>query len=180
MGGKKMNRKETLELLEKERDIMENRVFAEKDGAIFVNFADAAVLNSVNAFDPKGTGMKTYNPDGSVASTGKTVHALNPDFFFMNRYKVKAKKLYIVSGHNPDAYLCIKRQITGVLPIKSIPCYVVGRNADGDLEFEKVITVSDSEFLTDFTSQLKPEAMAKVLPLIVEHGGEMTADELPI
>lgn len=175
-----MERKEMLELLEKEKDIMENRIIAEKDGAVFVTFEDAAILNSVNAFDPKGTGMVTRNPDGSVASTGKRVHALNPDFFYLNRYKVKAKKLYVVSGHTPDGYLCIRAQAKGVLPIKTIPCYVLSRDAEGALVFEKVITITDSEFISDFTSSLGRKAMSEVLPLIAERSSDVSSDEMPI
>lgn len=176
-----MERKEMLELLEKEKDIMENRVIAEKDGAVFVTFEDAAILNSVNAFDPKGTGMVTRNPDGSVASTGKRVHAMNPDFFFLNRYKLKAKKLYIVSGHTPDGYQCIKAQSKGIIPIKTIPCYVVSRDSEsGKLVFEKVITITDSEFISDFTSSLGRKAMSEVLPLIAERSSDVSSDEMPI
>lgn len=175
-----MNRQEMKELLDKEQEIMENRILAEKDGAVFVTFEDAAILNSVNAYDPKGTGMKTYNPDGSIASTGKTVHAMNPDFFFANRYKVKAKKLYVVSGHTPEGYLCIKAQQKGMVPIKVIPCHVLSRDADGNLAFEKVVTVSDSEFISDFTGILGRKAMSEVLPLIVERGVDLTTDEMPI
>lgn len=176
-----MRREEMLELLEKEKDIMENRIIAEKDGQVFVTFEDAAVLNSVNAYDPKGTGMVTRNPDGSVASTGKRVHAMNPDFFFLNRYKLKAKKLYIVSGHTTDGYMCIKAQQKGIIPIKTIPCYVVSRDSEtGRLGLEKVITITDSEFITDFTSSLGRKAMSEILPLIVERNIETTTDEMPI
>lgn len=168
------------ELLDKEEEILQSRVIAEKEGALFVTFEDAAVLNSVNAYDPKGTGMKTLNPDGTLASTGKKVHALNPDFFFLNRYKVKNKKLYVVSGHTVDGYRCIKEQPTGRVFIDNIPCYVIARDEDKNLFLEKVITVGRSEFISDFTNILNRESMAEILPLIAEHGAEVTADAMPI
>lgn len=175
-----MDRQSWKELLDEEEEIRKNRILAEKDGAIYADFHDASILNSVEAFDPKGTGMKTYNPDGSVASTGKTVHAMNPDFFFLNRYKVKAKKLYVVSGHTPEGYISIRAQQRGVVPYKVIPCHILSRDADGNLVFEKVVTVSDSEFISDFTGTLGRKAMAEILPLIVQSGAEMTSDEMPI
>lgn len=153
---------------------------AERDGKVYVNFDDASVLNNYNAMEPNGTGQKTYNRDGSVASTGKTVHALNPDFFFANRYKKKGAKLYVVSGYTVDGYRCIKEQSTGRTFLKSIPCYVIFRNGDGKLELEKVMSVTSNEFITEFTSMLDNKSMAEILPLIVDHGTEMTADTMPI
>ena len=84
-----VKRSEMLQMLEEEKDIRENRIIAEKDGAICVTFHDASVLNNVNSLDPQGTGIQQRNADGSLASTGKTVHAVNPDFFFMNRYRMR-------------------------------------------------------------------------------------------
>lgn len=152
----------------------------EKDGQVFVTFEDASVLNSLNAEEPHGTGMQMRNADGSIASTGKTVHAVNPDYFFANRYMVKGKKMHVVSGHEPTGYRCIKEQSTGHIFVKSIPVYVIARDEDKNLVLEKVTTISDSEFISDFTKTLDHESMAKILPLITEHGNEMTADSMPI
>lgn len=151
---------------------------AEKDGQKFVTFEDAAVLNSFNAQEPK-TGLQTRNPGGTLASTGKTVHAVNPDYFFANRYKVKSKKLIVVSGHTTDGYRCIKEQASGKVFLKSIPAYVIVRDADGNLVLEKQIVVSDSEFISEFTNKLDNKSMAEILPLIAQTN-EITADSLPI
>lgn len=153
---------------------------AEKDGQLFVTFEDAAVLNSLNAEDNQGTGIQLRNPDGSLASTGKTVHAINPDYFFLNRYKVKGKKLHVVSGHEPTGYRCIREQSRGRTFVKNIPCYVFARNEDKEIVLEKRILISDSEFISDFTNTLDHKSMAELLPLITEHGNEMTADSMPI
>lgn len=158
---------------------------AEKDGHKYVTFEDAAVLNSLNAEEPRGTGLQTRNPDGSLASTGKTVHAINPNYFFLNRYKVKGKKLHVVSGHEPTGYRCIREQSSGRTFVKNIPCYVFARektetDEKGDLVLEKVITVSESEFIAEFTNTLNNKSMAELLPLITEHGNDMTADAMPI
>ena len=156
------------------------RPMAEKDGQVFVTFDEAATLNSLNAEEPHGTGMQLRNADGSIASTGKTVHAVNPDYFFANRYMVKGKKMHVVSGHEPTGYRCIKEQGTGHIFVKSIPVYVIARDEDKNLVLEKVTTISDSEFISDFTKTLDHESMAKILPLITEHGNDMTADSMPI
>ena len=152
---------------------------AEKDGEVWVTFSDAAVLNSYNADEPN-TGMQTRNPDGTLASTGKTVHAVNPDYFFMNRYKVKGKKMILVSGHTSDGYRCIKEQSSGRVFLKTIPAYIIVRDADGKLALEKQTVISDTEFISEFTNKLDNKSMAEVLPLITVTGGDISADSMPI
>ena len=156
----------------------EVKPLAEKDGQKWVDFEGASILNSLNAQEPK-TGLQTRNRDGSLASTGKTVHAINPDYFYANRYKVKGKKMYIVSGHTPDGYRCIKEQASGRVYLKMIPAYVIARDADGNLVLEKQTMISDTEFISDFTNKLDNKSMAEVLPLIVD-GKDMSADAMPI
>lgn len=156
---------------------------AEKDGQVFVNFDDAATLNSVDAYEGGGTGMQVRNPDGSLASTGKTVHAMNPNYFFANRYKVRGskgkEKMYVVAGHEPMGFRCIQEQERGKIHIKTIPCYIFIRD-EGKLVLEKVTTISDTEFISDFTNTLNNKAMAELLPMITSYGNELTADEMPI
>ena len=156
------------------------RPIAEKDGQVIVDFNDAATLNSVNAYEGNGTGVQVRNPDGSLASTGKTVHAINPNYFFANRYRVKAKKMYVVSGHEPTGFRCIREQERGRLHVKTIPCYVFSRNEKNELVLEKVVTVSDTEFISEFTHTLNNKSMAELLPMITSYGNEITADEMPL
>lgn len=174
-----MGKKELKELYEKVDKV---RPIAEKDGQVIVNFEDAAVLNSYNADEPK-TGLQTRNRDGSLASTGKTVHAMNPDYFFANRYKVKGakgnQKMILVSGHTNDGYRCIKEQSSGRVFLKTIPAYVIARDADGNLFLEKQVVISDTEFISEFTNKLNNKSMAEILPLIVD-GKDMSADAMPI
>ena len=172
MGSRKERMKELYEKVDKVKP------FAEKDGEVWVSFEDAAVLNSYNADEPN-TGMQTRNPDGTLARTGKTVHAVNPDYFFMNRYKVKGKKMYIVSGHTTDGYRCIKEQASGRCFIKNIPAYIIARDSDGKLFLEKQVVISDTEFISEFTNKLDNKSMAEILPLITV-GADMTADSMPI
>ena len=171
-----MGIKEMAELYRKAENV---KPYAEKDGKKFVNFEDAATLNSINAQEPN-TGMQTRNADGSLASTGKMVHAVNPDYFFANRYKVKGKKLIVVSGHTTDGYRCIKEQASGRIFIKNVPAFVIVRDTDGNLALEKQTMVSDTEFISEFTNKLDNKSMAEILPLITSNGSEVTADSMPI
>lgn len=173
-----MSKRERMrELYEKADNI---RPYAEKDGQLYVSFEDASVLNSVNAEEPSGTGLQTRNPDGSLATTGKRVHAVNPDYFFANRFMVKGKKMHVVSGHEPTGYRCIREQSSGHVFVKTIPVYIFSRNEDKEIVLERVSTISDSEFISDFTKTLDHKSMAELLPLITEHGNDMTADSMPI
>lgn len=172
-----MGKKERMKELYQKVDAIQP--LAEKNGEVYVTFEDAAVLNSYNADEPK-TGMQTRNVDGTLASTGKTVHAVNPDYFFMNRYKVKGKKLIIVSGHTSDGYRCIKEQSSGRVFLKTIPAYIIARDADGKLFLEKQTVIGDTEFISEFTSKLDNKSMAEILPLITTVGGDMSADSMPI
>lgn len=175
---------EMLELLNEEREIRENRIIAEKEGEVFANFHDAAVLNNVAAYDGGEVKLMERNPDGSVASTGKTIHAMNPDFYFLNRYKVKGtgkqKRLWVVSGHTADGFRCIQEQSKGRCFIKTIPCSVVMRDDDGNLVLDTQTTIPESEFISGFTKTLDNPTMAEILPLIVDKGNELTADSMPI
>lgn len=168
---------ETRELLEKADRV---KPIAEKDGHTYVTFEDAATLNNVHKYNGVDTGIQKRNRDGSLASTGKTVHAVNPEYWFANRYKVKGKKLYVVSGHEPTGFRCIKEQEKGIIHVKSIPCYVFARDESKQLVLEKVATVADSEFVSDFTAKLSNSAFAELLPMITSHSSGMTSDELPI
>lgn len=171
------------ELKDLYRKVDEVKPLAEKDGKVYVNFDDAATLNSFNAQEPK-TGMQTRNRDGSLASTGKTVHAVNPDYFFANRYKVKGakgnQKLIVVSGHTVDGYRCIKEQASGRLFIKNVPAYIISRNDKGELVLEKQTMISDTEFISDFTNKLDNKSMAEILPLITVGTSDVSTDTMPI
>lgn len=175
------SKSEMLAMLEEEKEIRDKRIIAEKEGSVYVDFHDAAVLNSAEAYEPEGANVRNYNPDGSIASTGKRIHAMNPNFYFANRYRVKSKKLYVVSGHTPDGFRVIQEQASGRCFIKSIPCAVIARDADTkELVLEKMTNISDTEFVSDFKNTLDNKTMAEILPLIVNNGAEMTADAMPI
>ena len=176
---------EMLAMLEEEQKIRDERIIANKDGELYVNFHDAAVLNSANAYEPTGTGIQERNPDGSIASTGKRVHAINPDFYFMNRYKIRQagnrRNLYVVSGHTPEGFRVIQEQASGRCFIKTIPCAVIYRDTETkELVFSRMDTITDQEFISEFTNTLDNKSMAEILPLIVGQGADTTAREMPI
>lgn len=146
----------------------------EENGVKIVTFEqqrDAATLDAMNK-----TGLDTvqYNPDGSVARTPVKFAAVNLDSYYINRYKRVKDAYYIVND-----YRAIREQADGSVYLKVIPAYVIKRGDDKQLYLEKVVTVSDTEFISDFTHSLSREAMAQIMPLIV-NGVGVTTDDLAI
>jgi len=161
------------EVLERAKEI---EPIAVKNGATIVSFADAMTLANADMVEGKSDlGMRAYNPDGTIARSKARFVAINVDSYFANRYKVKSKKMYVVTD-----YRAIKEQNTGKCYIKNVPCYVFYRDENGKLAIEKVMTVSDSEFISEFTNTLNNKTMAELLPLIAQFGTEVTSSELPI
>ena len=133
---------------------------------------DMALLEHMTGSTKLGTVQ--FNPDGSVAGVASESVAINPDVYYINRYKRVKDSLYVVTD-----YRAIQEQPTGRVYAKMIPAYVIKRNDKGSLVLEKVVTVSDTEFVGDFTRILNREAMAQIKPLI-DAGVGVTSDDLAI
>lgn len=144
------------------------------DGEQYVTFEDYVNCTVADVVEKRDLGLFEKNPDGSPAGTSKRWVAVSMEQLFLNRYSVKDDKLYIVTD-----WWCINEQQSGRIPIKNIPCYIIARDGK-DLVLEKVVTISDHEFLTDFTGVLDNTAMAQVLPLISRAGQAATKDTMPI
>lgn len=163
-------------ILETMQKAQEVQPIGEKDGVKVVTFEDAVALNDADMLEPKqGVRTRAYNPDGTLARTSRMTTAMNVESYFINRFKLKAKKLNVVVD-----YRAIKEQATGACYLKQIPCYVFGRDEANNLVLEKVTTVGDTEFISDYINTLEPGAMAQLLPLIAAHGTNQTTSELPI
>lgn len=144
------------------------------DGEKYVSFED--YVNCTVADKVEGRDLVPFetNPDGSPAGTSKKYLAVSFEQLFLNRYCVRDEKLYVVTD-----FWCINEMQTGRIPIKTIPCYVIAREGK-DLKYVETTTVSDNEFLSDFTKELDYKAMAMVLPLISRQGEKLTKDKMPI
>lgn len=145
-----------------------------ESGAKIVSFEDQRSMAQLSLMEGEGIGGITLNPDGTVARPHAPYLAVNPDVFYINRYKKVGKRVYIVTD-----YRAIREQASGVVYLKAIPAFVVARGEDGKLFLEKVVNVSDTDFIADFTHKLSNDAMREVLPLLAG-GGDVTADELSI
>lgn len=162
------------------RDVIERadevKVIAEKNGTKITSFADAAALQDMEGYEPTPkSGLRTYNPDGSLARTRVKAAAINPEIYFANRFRKVSKKIQVVVD-----WRAITEQDTGSVYLKNIPCYIISRNDDGKLVVESTKTVSDDDFVKSFTDTLDEEAMKEIAPLIANFGADITTSSMPI
>lgn len=161
------------EVLEKTQNV---KPITENNGVKVVSFEQQRDLAQADILQNPGLGTVKMNPDGSIARTPTRFSAVNPGSFYINRYKKVKGSLYIVTD-----YRAIKGQDEGRVYIKRIPAFVISRDKEsGDLYLEKLVTVSDDEFIADFTESLSNELMKEIKPLL-ETGVEVTkTDSMPI
>ena len=159
------------EIIDKTKDV---KPIAEHNGIGIVTFEEQRDLAQLKKLEDPGLETIQMNPDGTVARTPVRFAAVNLDNFYINRYKRVKDSLYIVTD-----YRAIMEQQTGGVYAKQLPAFVVKRDADKNLILDKVVTVSDTEFLADFTHTLNREAMAQIMPLLVSGVG-VTTDDLGI
>lgn len=142
-----------------------------KEAVTYEDYMALAAVDNINNMD---LGLTKFNADGTPAKTNTKRVAINVENFFINRYKQVKKSLYIVTD-----YRSIKEQASGRIPYAQVPCYVISRGEDGDLKLDRLTTVSDKEFLEDFTRSLDRESMSQILPLLEGDTG-ITKDKLAI
>lgn len=159
------------EVLEKTKDV---KPVAEHNGMEIVSFEQQRDMAQLYKMENRDLGLIKMNPDGTVARTPVKFAAVNLDNFYINRYKRVKDSLYIVTD-----YRAIQEQSSGSVYAKQLAAYVVKRDADKNLVLDKVVTVSDTEFLSDFTHTLNRDAMAQIMPLLVSGVG-VTTDDLGI
>lgn len=145
------------------------------EGSNYVSFEDYVNATTADTINKNDLSLIPLNPDGSPAGTPHKYVAVSLEQLFLNRYRVKDDKVEVVTD-----WWSISKQATGQLPMSRIPCYVLGRDKNKKLVYEKTISISDSEFLSDFTGSLDREAMTLILPLLAKKEQGVTKDKLPI
>lgn len=150
---------------------------ATQNGIPVVSFEDQMNLAQADLFEGTvGLGIREMNADGTFARSRATNVAVRPNAYFLNRYKVARGKLYVVTD-----YRAITEQATNAIYRKQIPAFQFARDKEtNELVFEKVVQISDAEFVADYTNTLDREAMEEILPLIMDVGSDIQADSMPI
>lgn len=159
------------------KDLMERaeqvRPVAEINGIKVVSFEQQRDLALLDYREGRENDLGTIqmNPDGTVARTPVKFAAVNLDLFYINRAKRVKDKLYVVTDSR-----AIREQSTGSVYLKQIPTFVIKRGENKELVLEKVVTVTDAEFVSEFTYILNQSAMAQILPLLTTGIGITTGD----
>lgn len=147
---------------------------AEVNGIPAYTFDDYTALAAQANINHVGLDLTKFNQDGTPARTNTKAVAVNTANLFINRYRQVKKTIQLVTD-----YRCIRAQATGKIPYKQVPCFVISRDENGQLRLDKQITVSDNDFLSEFTHSLDRESMTEIIPLL-RSGSGITQDKLAI
>lgn len=138
---------------------------AEMNGIKIASFDDAVALATAEQINSVELGAVDFNADGTVASTPTKYAAVNVEMFFDNRYRKVEDEFHVVTGYKD--YLTIKGQTSGRIPTKQVIADVITADKDGKPVYKGTVTVSDNEFVADFTNKFNKEDMKKILPVLL-------------
>ena len=148
---------------------------ARVNGMDIVSFDDQMTVAQADMVEGYDLGNRTLNADGTVARSRVKYASVNVENFYINRFKKTGKSYLVVND-----YRAIKEQSTGRVYLKQIPAYEIKRDEETkQLKLSKITTVSDTEFIADFTHTFTREAMAEIMPLLTG-GAEVTAEHITI
>lgn len=158
------------EILERAEDV---QPIAEKNGKRLVTFEDYRSLATVANMNDQDLGGLAFNPDGSMAHTKGNMAAVNINDFYANKFKKVKNKYYVVV----DLMAIREVEKTGMAPYQNIRGYLIGEK-DGKVVCEKPVTISDKDFIADFTHTLDHASMAIVLDAISKMGVDAGTEKL--
>lgn len=144
------------------------RPIAEVNGRPVYTFEDQRAIAERDALlNKQSLTPISLNPDGSPASSFIANTAVNADRFFDNRFRLKVTEegtfMQIVTAETPVGYRAISEQATGNIFQKQLPAYEIHRDSKSKkLVVDKILTISDDEFVTDFTQRLNNKDAAEV------------------
>lgn len=174
-----MDKKQVMETLKRADEI---KPLAEFNGIKIGTFEDCVTLTHADAItgdDELGIAGRVMNENGMPARSKTKYAAVNPSKMFANRARYitdedgKEKMQVVVD------YRAISEQETGKVYLKSVPMYQIARKGK-DLVVEKVSSIEDTVFMSEFTEILNQDAMLEVLTVIDAHGEDKTAGAIRI
>lgn len=150
--------------------------YAEKNGIKIVGMEDMEALIEKHIIDKEpDIGERLVNPDGTIARSLTRFAGINLERELDNRYVKHGKRVEVIIDKR-----ALSEQTLGRIYAKRITAYVITRNEDGILELIETKTVSDDEFLKEFTHKLDKESMLEVLEAIARGQRDLTVDKLTI
>lgn len=124
-------------------------------------------------------GDRTVNPDGTIARSRVLYAAVNPENLYINRFRT----LHTEDGDKMEIvvdYRAIREQERGQIYVQRIPSYIIARNSKGKLFVEKMTSVKDTEFVSEFTHKLNINAMKEIFDLIASEGTSISTEDITI
>lgn len=167
------------EILKKAEDVTP---IGERNGRKLMSFEDQmslatkenmeSTMNTAMGKKSGDLGGIKWNPDGTLARTKGNTAAVNLEKYYMNRFKKIKNKYYVVIDKR-----AIKGQQMNAIPYPQVPGYLIGEQ-DGQVVCEKMVTISEKDFLADFTHTLDQASMKLVLDAIEKVGVEKETESL--
>jgi len=152
-------------------------------GTPIVSFEDQRDLGQEYLRNHVDVGLRKTNPDGSIARSRYHSAAVNMDWFYDNRFRMAGDRLQVVIAQPDEGWRAIKGIKNGNVGTKQVRAYEFVRD-DKVLKFNQVVTVSDDEFVSDFTDKLDKESMKVILKILKKEfpsgGPSVPERKLPI
>lgn len=153
---------------------------ADVNGMKLVTYDEIASISMAEQMESTiDMGDRTVNPDGTIARSRVKFAAINPENLYINRFRVihtdEGDKMEVVVD-----YRAIREQDKGQIYVQRVPSYIIARNSKGKLFVEKMTSVKDTEFVSDFTRKLNIESMKEILPLIAREGKDISTESISI
>lgn len=158
-----------LESIMQEADV---KPISNVNGRSVYTFADAVKVNNKERAEEILEGKVDFGNrvtrEGGLCYARTQCHAvaINPDNYFLNRYrKIKKDEKTTIYEVVTD-YRAIKEQSTGRVYTNNIVVEIVENSKTG-LKYMGKKTISDQEFINSFKSSLSHEALAKIANVIL-------------
>lgn len=150
----------------------ESKPIAQVNGRNVYDFEGAVKVSNRELAEEKLQGKKedfgqrVVRENGlAYTSTKCSAVAINPENYYLNRYKKSKKGSQTVYEVVTD-YRAIKEQSSGRVYTNNIVVELVGKAKDG-LEYLGKKIISDTEFINEYKSKLNTEAMEQIAKVIL-------------
>lgn len=166
--------------------------FATLNGKDVYSFYDANLVNQQEIAEEKLTdrtfdlGGRDFKPSGlGVRHIRCNTVAMNPNTWFANRVrkieildengKVKETQFEVVTD-----YRAIKEQNRGSIYCSHLPCWVIGKHTNGGVTVKESKTITDEDFIKNFTDEFELEDAIKVAKAIERFQNKYGAKKLKL
>lgn len=168
----------------------EAEIIAEnREGVKITTYEDAVNLQQKEIMErqiesKKDVTPRKMNPDGTPARTRSQIAAVNLNRMLANRYRyaeVEVGDESTVKGVQVvvDKRAVMDHEAGANIYTKNVEVFELHREGK-KLVCDRVFTISDDEFVKEFTGELDNKSMLEIVPAIEDRGAGITSDALDI